>query len=145
MPHGREHQRRDQVRMKNASDADAWQTNLSSAGRKRGAPPEGLMGAQKSRRAPTGGTANMTERELAPASEGSEVAPTPRAVERERERHARERAAGRVAAGTMARRRAAVKPGLKRADIEAAARAADAKVSGKGPAKGPAKSRPGRK
>ena len=99
------------------------------------------MGAQKVRRAPTGGTASMSERELAPASEGSDVAPTPRAVERERERHARERAAGRVAAGTMARRRAVVLPGMKRANLEAASRAADAKVSGKGAATG----RPGRK
>jgi len=145
MPHGRNHQREmhpRSTRTKNAPDSDAWQTHLSGAGRKRGAPPEGLVGAQRSRREPTGRTATMSERELAPTSEGSEVAPTPRAVERERARHARERAMGRVAAGTMAQRRAVVGPGVKRADLEAAGRAADAQVKGKA---GASKGRPRRK
>jgi hypothetical protein len=136
MPHGHnQHQQREARvranRARNDSDTEHWQ----SPGRKRGAPPEGLVGSQRARRAPTGRTATMAERELAPASEGSEVAPTPRAVERERERHARERALGRIAAGTMARQKAQLRPGVERSALEEAGRAADAKVRGKPSAK----------
>lgn len=134
MPHGRNHQQREShsrsTRTKNTPDSDSWQTKLFTSGRKRGAPPEGLVGPHKTRRTPTGGTASESERELAPEGGGSEVAPTARATERERERHARERAMGRVAAGTMARRTASVRPGLARKDLERAGREADKKVSG---------------
>jgi len=134
MPHGRNHQQREahvrSTRTKNIPEGEAWQTKLFNSGRKRGAPPEGLAGAQGSRRVPTGRTTTMSERELAPASGGSEVAPTARATERERVRHAGERAAGRVAAGTMARQRASVRPGVKREDLERAGREADRKVAG---------------
>src|SRR2546429_8264898 len=113
MPHGRNHQQREthvrSSRTKNIPESDDWQTKLYTSGRKRGAPPEGLVGPHKARRAPTGRTASLQERELAPTSSGSEVAPTARATEREQERHARERAVGRVAAGTMARQRASVR------------------------------------
>jgi hypothetical protein len=124
------HGRNQSSRSKNAPDTDAWATNLfSSSGRKRGAPPEGLAGPYTARRLPTGGTASLQERETAPEGGGSEVAPTPRAVAREKERHARERAMGRVAAGTMAKQRAALSSAVKRADLERAAREADSKVS----------------
>jgi hypothetical protein len=132
MPHGRNHQQREthhSSRTKNTPDRADWETKLLTSGRKRGAPPEGLVGPHKARRAPTGATATMRERELAPASGGSEVAPTARATEREQVRHARERAAGRVAAGTMARQRASVQPGVKRGDLERAARDADKTVT----------------
>jgi hypothetical protein len=133
MPHGRNHQQREahtrSTRTKNIPESDAWQTRLLTSGRKRGAPPEGLIGPQKARRTPTGGTASERERELAPVSGGSEVAPTARATERERERHARERAMGRVAAGTMARQRASVRPELQRKDLERAGREADQKMA----------------
>jgi len=134
MPHGRNHQQREShghlSRTKNIPESDSWQTKLFASGRKRGAPPEGLAGPHKTRRTPTGRTASERERELAPEGGGSEVAPTARATERERERHARERAVGRVAAGTMARQRASVRPGLKREELERAGREADRKVAG---------------
>lgn len=134
MPHGRNHQQREghvkSTRTKNIPDSDAWQTKMIASGRKRGVPPEALVGPHKARRAPTGRTASQRERELAPPSAGSEVAPTARATEREQERHARERAMGRVAAGTMAKSRASVRPGIERKDLERAARQADQKVSG---------------
>jgi hypothetical protein len=130
--HGRNHQQREahvrSSRTKNTPESQSWETKLLASGRKRGMPPEGLIGAHRSRRLPVGKTQTMEERETAPEGGGSEVAPTARATAREKERHARERAVGRVAAGTMARRRGAVRPGLKRADLEAAARGADEKV-----------------
>jgi hypothetical protein len=135
MRHGRDHQQREahvrSTRTKNIPDSDAWQTKLLTSGRKRGMPPEGLIGPETARRIPTGTTASLREREILPPSGGSEVAPTARAAKREQERHARERALGRVAAGTMARRRGSVAPGVKREDLERAGREADAKVSGR--------------
>lgn len=54
---------------------------------------------------------------------GSEPAPTPRAAEREAERHRRERELGHVAAGTEGERKAA--GDVDRGELDAAARTAD--------------------
>jgi hypothetical protein len=73
-----------------------------------------------------------SDREREPVGRGSDVAPTEKATRREQERHRREREVGRVAAGTERnvrdRRR-----GVSRAQLDAAARAADEKVGVKRP------------
>src|SRR3954469_3015607 len=60
--------------------------------------------------------------------DGSEVAPTARAAERERIRHEEERKRGRMAAGVGENLRDRREPEVTRADLEDAARAADEAV-----------------
>jgi hypothetical protein len=113
-------------------EGDSFETKLLTSGRKRGQPPEALVGAHRQRRAPTGELTTSSDREREPVGRGSDVAPTEKATRREQERHRREREVGRVAAGTERnvrdRRR-----GVSRAQLDAAARAADEKVGVKRP------------
>jgi hypothetical protein len=130
MPHGRDHQQREThvrlTRSGNTPEKDSTEARLLTSGRKRGAPPEGLVGAHKKRR--TAAQSADREQEARGAWAGSEVAPTKQAARREQERHRLERAAGRVAAGTKGRRRAQSAPGATREQLDAAARAADRAV-----------------
>src|SRR2546428_5196356 len=64
----------------------------------------------------------------APPSNGAEVAPTPRATERERVRHQEERKRGRMAAGVDDNPRDRREPEVTRDDLAEAARVADEAV-----------------
>jgi hypothetical protein len=69
----------------------------------------------------------------APPGNGSQVAPTARATERERVRHEEERKRGRMAAGVDDNPRDRREPEVTREDLEEAARVADDAVgAGKG-------------
>ena len=59
----------------------------------------------------------------------SAAAPTKKAAERERLRHLEERKRGRVAAGTQGKARDERGPGVTRAKLDQAARAADARMA----------------
>lgn len=67
--------------------------------------------------------------ERRPVVEGSAVAPTRRAEQRERERHERERAIGRAPAGEEGRLREERGPAATRERLDAAAREADAQIA----------------
>jgi hypothetical protein len=129
MTHGRDHQQREHhlrpTRTTNTPERDAWETWLLSAGRKRGAPPEGVIGAQSARRQPRPADEIGPEAVPEPTNGGSDVAPTARAQARELQRHAAERAVGRTAAGTKDRRRDERDPNLDRATLDRVARDAD--------------------
>jgi hypothetical protein len=139
MRHGRDHQQREPhirstQRTKNVPEGDAFETKLLTSGRKRGRPPEGLFGTQRSRREPTAELETSSDRERKPVGHGADVAPTEKATRREQERHRREREVGRVAAGTERNLRDR-RRGVSRGQLEAAAKAADEKVGMKRPRK----------
>ncbi len=68
-----------------------------------------------------------------PASSGTDAAPTAKAAERERERHAIERELGRTPAGQMGQKRDHRSPNVTREQLEEAAREADRRVASKSP------------
>jgi hypothetical protein len=72
------------------------------------------------------------ELERQPVVEGSEVAPTKRAEERERQRHREERKRGRMAAGIGDNLRDRREPEVNRESLAEAARIADDKVVPRG-------------
>ena len=106
------------------------EAELIASGRGDVVPREGVIGAVTTRRQPT--IEDEEGEQLSPMDEpigaGAEVAPTERAVERERERHRLQREVGVVPAGesgTVRQQRAA---GADRAALDAAARQADERV-----------------
>jgi hypothetical protein len=134
MRHGRDHQQREPHilrRTHSTPDADSFETNLLTSGRQRGRPPEGLVGAHRQRREPTGTLETAADREQEPVGHGADVGPTAQAARREQERHRREREIGRVAAGTERNVRDRRDPGVTRAMLEDAALAADEEVGKK--------------
>jgi hypothetical protein len=137
MRHGRDHQQREPHirlrRTRNTPEADSFETKLLTSGRKRGKPPEGLVGAHRQRREPTRELMTSSDREREPVGPGSDVAPTEKATRREQERHRREREIGRVAAGTERNLRDRRSRGVTREKLEAAARGADEAVGKKRP------------
>jgi hypothetical protein len=139
MRHGRDHQQREPHirlrRTRNTPEADAFETKLLTSGRKRGRPPEGLVGAHRQRRKATTELLTSSDREREPVGRGSDVAPTEKAARREQERHRREREIGRVAAGTERNLRDRRAGGVTRDKLNEAARAADEKVGKKPPRK----------
>lgn len=122
-------------RSRSTPEGDSFETQLFTSGRKRGKPPEGLVGAHRQRREPTRELATSSDREQEPVGHGADVGPTVKATRREQERHRREREIGRVAAGTERNLRDRRDPGVTRAKLEAAARAADEKVGQRRPRK----------
>jgi hypothetical protein len=136
MRHGRDRQQQEprlrRRRTHSTVEGDSFETELLTSRRKGGRPPEGLVGTHRLRREPTGALETSSDRERQPVGHGADVGPTEKATRREQERHRREREIGRVAAGTERnvrdRRR-----GVTRAQLEAAARAADEKVGTKRP------------
>jgi hypothetical protein len=137
MRHGRDHQQREPHirlrRTRNTPEADSFETKLLTSGRKRGQPPEGLVGAHQQRRQPTSKLRTSSDRGREPLGPGSDVAPTEKATRREQERHRQERKVGRVAAGTQQNLRDRRRPGVTREKLEAAARKADEAVGKKSP------------
>jgi hypothetical protein len=130
-------------RVSNVPQEDDEQTQLelemAASGRGDVVPREGLVGAHTARREPL--SRGLTEGEeleeqtaageegAEPTGPGSDVAPTKRAEERERERHRLERELGRTPAGEdglIHDRRA---PGISREHLDEAARQADRYVA----------------
>jgi hypothetical protein len=101
MQHGRDHQRREQHlgtgRSRSTPDVQAEETQLFSAGRKRGVPREGVVGAHRGRREPTGPMFSLQDRSKDAVRGGAEVAPTAKAVRDQQKRHTREGSLGRIA------------------------------------------------
>jgi len=117
MNHGRDHQEREQkvkARRANSPEEEGLQ-----AGRRRGTPPQGVVGAQTGRFEQPGQT-----------RDGSEVAPTARAEQRERIRHQEERMIGRRAAGIGDNLRDRREGSVSRAELDEAARMADRATTG---------------
>src|SRR5437879_24196 len=77
------------MRVNNIPEDDSWETHfevqLAAAGRKRGVPPEGLIGAHLSRARHS--STDGSEAESEPPGLGSAFAPTAEGTARERERH----------------------------------------------------------
>jgi hypothetical protein len=123
MTHGRDHQEREQKYPRaNSHRAERSEENQLEAGS--GTPRQHVYGANEGRLA-SGGELDETE----PMADGSEVAPTRRAEERERERHRAERKLGRMAAGIDENPRDRREPSVTREALEEAAQAADRKVT----------------
>jgi hypothetical protein len=126
--HGRNHQQREahvrRSRARSTPDHDTWEAELFYAGRKRGRPPDGLIGAHTQRRAATPPVDSHRDRMIEPVGPGSDVGPTARAAAGQQKRHARERAAGRTAAGTMGLLKARLEPGARGAPGSTAVSAA---------------------
>jgi hypothetical protein len=125
MTHGRDHEEREQKvgvgRTRNTPESDSDEARLLAAGRTHGEPPRYVIGAVEERLAGADAEADTP-------GDGSEVAPTPRAAERERIRHQEERKRGRLAAGIGDNPRDRREPGVTREDLDEAARAADEAV-----------------
>jgi hypothetical protein len=122
MTHGRDHQEREQKypRVNHGADTE----EALDPGRSSGTPRQHVYGANEGRVA---SAADVDEAE--PMADGSEVAPTRRAEERERERHRVERKLGRMAAGIDENPRDRREPDVTREDLDQAAQAADRKVT----------------
>jgi hypothetical protein len=114
---------------------------MSASGRRDAVPREGLVGAHGARREAPARDADAGEDADAEAAEareegdeptgpGSDVAPTKRAEERERERHRLERELGRTPAGEEGLVHDRRAPGVTREDLDEAAREADRRVAG---------------
>jgi hypothetical protein len=127
MRHGRDHEEREQKiqvrRSNNTPESDSFEAELLTAGRQRGTPRQRVFGAHEER------VSSASEPDE-PVNDGSEVAPTKRAEEREQERHRLERKIGRLAAGTGENLRDRREPDVTREDLDEAAREADKKVAG---------------
>lgn len=121
MTHGRDHQEREQKypRANHRNDE-----SVLDAGRTCGVPRQHVYGANEGRVA---SAADLDENE--PMADGSDVAPTRRAEERERERHRVERKLGRMAAGIDENPRDRREPAVTRAALDQAAESADRKVT----------------
>lgn len=104
-----------------AANADS---EVLGNGKARGTPHQRVFGAHLERFAPA---TELEEPE--PMGDGSDVAPTARAEERERERHRAERKLGRMAAGTDENLRDRREPGVTREALDEAAEAADRKIA----------------
>jgi len=132
-------------RVNNVPQEDDEQTRLelemAASGRNDAVPREGLVGAHTARREPltaTEGEGTGDEEEQMAAGEegaeptgpGSDVAPTRRAEERERERHRLERELGRTPAGEEGLIHGRSASGVSREDLDEAARKADRYVAG---------------
>jgi hypothetical protein len=126
MNHGRDHQEREQkISGRRTPETDSFEDEMLASGRTHATPPQHLFGAHHDRLAPA---ADLDEPE--PVGDGADVAPTPRAAERERIRHREERKRGRMAAGTGENLRDRREPEVTRDDLDEAARLADEAVRG---------------
>jgi hypothetical protein len=129
-----------QLRTKEPSLGSKWskdddqqtriEAELIASGRGDVVPREGLIGAHTARRQPSETTEEGDE--ISPMDEpiggGAEVAPTERAMARERERHRLQREIGVVPAGEEGRVRQMRAEGSDRAALDAAAHMADERV-----------------
>jgi hypothetical protein len=110
MQHGRDHQRREEHlgtgRSRSTPDKAAEETQLLAAGRKRGFPREGVVGAHRDRREATGPTLTSNDRSKDAVRGGAEVAPTAQAVRDQQKRHAREGSLGRIVSRTPGKKAA---------------------------------------
>lgn len=130
MRHGRDHEERENkirlTRTNNTPEADAFEVEMLQAGRTGATPPQQVIGAHETRSASSGSEEEGAE----PTGPGSDVAPTKRAEEREKERHRLERELGRTPAaegGHIRDRRSAE---VTREQLDEAGRKADEKVAG---------------
>jgi hypothetical protein len=98
------------------------EAELVSSGRSDVVPREGLVGAHQVRREPIGDTDELH-------AAGVEVAPTPKAEVRERERHRLQREVGVVPAGEDGHLRQQRAAGVTRMSLDAAAREATQRVT----------------
>jgi hypothetical protein len=97
------------------------EAELAGSGRKSVVPKEGLVGPHSVRREASLEASEMDERLNEPLGGGSDVAPTQRAAQEERERHARQRELGVVAAGEDGNLRQRRAPTASREALDAAA------------------------
>jgi hypothetical protein len=106
------------------------EAELAASGRSDVVPKEGLVGAHSTRRQPSGEALERNQRSPIdePVGGGAAVAPTEKAVVRERERHRLQRDAGVVPAGEDGNLRQRRAPGVDRTTLDAAARKATDKV-----------------
>jgi hypothetical protein len=122
----------------------ALEEEMTASGRNDAVPREGLVGAHAERREPAGRAATAGEddsEELEvtaeidvfnePTRDGSDVGPTKRAAERERERHRLERELGRTPAGEEGLIRGRRAENVSREDLDQAAGKADEHVAGR--------------
>lgn len=143
---GRDHQEREQKlgvgRTRQTPEADSWEAETLASGRHGGVPPQHLVGAHTERYAGTNAIEALDDEDIdegdepegeEPTGAGSDVAPTARAMERERERHMRERAIGHVPAGHDGEIRAQNAPTVTRDELNRAAQEADDVVTGHKP------------
>jgi len=135
MTHGRDHEEREQKigvgRTRSTPESESFEAGLVASGRTHGTPPQYVVGSHEERFAP-----GEAFDEPEPVADGSEVAPTRKAEERERARHREERKRGRMAAGIGENQRDRREPNVTREDLDEAARAADEEVGVKGESKG---------
>src|SRR2546430_15304391 len=96
MTHGRDHQEREHKyrRANHTAERTDFEAELRGGRRNRGTPHQRVFGASDGRFSPA---AELDDAKS--VADGSEVAPTARDQERERERHRVERKLGRMAAG----------------------------------------------
>ena len=123
-----------------ADEQTELEIEMAGSGRNDAVPREGLVGAHVARREPPiPGAAEGEEDAQAsgaeeegeePTGPGSDVAPTKRAEERERERHRLERELGRTPAGEQGLVHDRRAPGVSREGLDEAARKADRRVAG---------------
>jgi hypothetical protein len=106
------------------------EAELAASGRSNVVPKEGLVGAHSTRRQPRGKALERSQRSPSdePIGGGFAVAPTDKAVVRERERHRLQRDVGVVPAGEDGNLRQRRAPGVSRTALDAAARKATRKV-----------------
>lgn len=130
MQHGRDNEEREQRvgsrRIRNSLERETFETEMLHAGRHHGTPRQHVYGAHQQR---ISSASELDEDE--PIGDGAEVAPTPLAEARERERHRNERLMGRLAAGAGENLRDRREPGVSRDDLARAAEEADRKVCGR--------------
>ena len=100
---------------------------MAASGRTGFVPRAGLVGAHEQRKASLAAALEVDD-PGEPAGPGAEVAPTRRAVERERERHQRERELGVIPAGD-GRLRQQRAPGVTRESLDRASSEADRRVA----------------
>jgi hypothetical protein len=114
MQHGRNHQGREEHvgtgRSRGTPDRGAEEAPLLAAGRKRGVPREGVVGAHRGRREATGAMLSSADRSEDAVRGGAEVAPTAQAVRDQQKRHTREGSLGRIVSRTPGKQAAGRKP-----------------------------------
>lgn len=127
----------DQARHSKAREGSAFEAELEAGQRKGGVPPQYTVGGGGPRPGATVGD-EADEAEVQGQDthlSGADVAPTEKAQERERQRHALERQKGRAPAGHDGQLREHRSGDVSREDLEAAARKADELVAGRDPSR----------
>jgi hypothetical protein len=129
---------RDQLSSRNPGRSSKWtvdddqqtrlEAELAASGRNDAVPREGVIGAHLARREVVAGEDGEPSPMDEPIAGGAEVAPTERAMARERERHRLQREIGVVPAGESGDARQHRAPGVDRAALDAAGARADQRV-----------------